>query len=190
MITQLAKLLLVTTIVGGYLMLCKSLYADPVTESDKQVELFELGQGTYRWWGIKVYDARLMVEKSFDGNYFYSRPIALEIQYDIDIDSDDLIETTKEEWDELSISKTDWCRNRDEWVTQLASIWPNLEQGDKLRHEVNRKGESLFFFNNVYLGKISDLNFGPCFLSIWLAPDTSAPRLRKRLLALQKSKRR
>lgn len=185
-----SRLLFLITVLVASLILPRSLSADPKTTKDKQAELIELGQGTYRWWGIKVYDARLMVEKSFDGNYFYSRPIVLEIQYDIDIESEDLIETTKEEWEELSISKTDWCRNRTDWLTQLAEIWPNLEQGDTLRHEVNRNGESLFYFNDEYLGKIEDVNFGPCFLSIWLAPDTSAPGLRKRLLAQQTSNRR
>ncbi len=164
--------------------------AKVTSEGEFDRQLTELGKGSFRWWGIKVYDARLLVNEEFDGNYFYNRPLTLEIQYDIDIDSEDLVETTREEWEELSISQTDWCRDREQWLTQLSQLWPDLKQGDKLRHEINVQGESVFYFNDQRLGEIKDINFGPCFLSIWLASDTSAPGLRKNLLALKSQKGR
>ncbi|NVJ61978.1 MAG: chalcone isomerase family protein [Gammaproteobacteria bacterium] len=145
-------------------------------------ELSLQGEGTYRWWGIKVYDAKLYVSPDFSGDALTSKPLALEIIYDIDIDKKDLVETTEEEWDELKISKTEQCKSRKQWAEKLLEIWPNLEQGDKLKFNVYQDGQSEFFYNNDSVGVIDDKNFAPCFLAIWLAEDTSASSLRRSLL--------
>lgn len=140
------------------------------------------GEGTYRWWGIKIYDAKLFVAQDFSGDALNSKPLALEITYDIDIDKKDLVETTEEEWDELKISTSEQCQSRKLWAEKLLNIWPNLEQGDRLKYQVYDNGSSEFFHNEKSVGAITDENFAPCFLAIWLAEDTSASGLRKDLL--------
>ncbi|NVJ51806.1 MAG: chalcone isomerase family protein [Gammaproteobacteria bacterium] len=141
--------------------------------------------GTYRWWGIKIYDATLEHPGGQPNEVMYARPLKFTIVYDIDIDKDDLLETTIEQWEELAISRTESCQERQPWVQRLSQIWPNLEQGDSLTFEVFQNGESQFLYNQKPIGTLADTQFAPCFLAIWLAEDTSASSLRKQLLNLE-----
>lgn len=147
-------------------------------------ELREIGKGKYTWFGIKIYDARLLAPADFKGEFETASPLILEIEYDMDIDSKDLVETTQDEWKELKIGQSETCKNQLEWAKRLAVIWPDLKQGDKLRLNVNKKRESEFFYNEKSIGLIEDPNFSTCFLAIWLAKDSSADDLREDLLAL------
>jgi hypothetical protein len=141
------------------------------------------GEGSYNWWGIKIYDARLLTLSNFNSDFMSVKPIALEIRYDMDIDSEDLIKTTKEEWNRLQLVKESKCDERNQWLQELSAIWPDLNEGDRLQFLLATSGESMFFFNGQFIGKISDSHFGGCFLAIWLAADSSASKLRQQLLA-------
>ena len=145
-----------------------------------------IGQGTYTWWGIKIYDAKLRSTDSFSGDYKSHRPIELTITYDIDIDKDDLMETTMDEWASLKIGQSEYCSNKKDWSRQLLSIWPNLKQGDSLTVHVAETNRSAFSYNGKAIGNIEDPRFANCFLSIWLAEDTSAKSLRKKLLNIKR----
>jgi len=141
---------------------------------------------TYRWWGIKVYDAYLRFTPENSKPAYQVRPLEFKIVYDIDIERDELIETTVDEWNNLAISKTDLCQSRQDWVKLLANIWPNLSQGDQLTLKVAENGSATFLHNQKEIGTLHDQNFAPCFLAIWLAEDTSAKSLRRDLLQLSR----
>ena len=144
----------------------------------------EQGKGSFRWFGIKVYDAKLLVVPTFTGDYLNDRPMALEITYDIDIDKNDLVDTTLDEIKNLKIGQSQQCKNKQLWASELRMIWPNLKQGDTLKYQINLDNSSNFYHNQKSIGSITDRNFASCFISIWLATDTSAKNLRKKLLGI------
>lgn len=144
----------------------------------------KVGEGKYTWFGIKIYDARLFAPKGFNGDFETTSPIVLEIEYDMDIDSKDLVETTQDEWKDLKIGRSETCKNQVAWAGILSVIWPDLKQGDKLRLNVDNNRVSQFFYNEKSIGLIDDPDFATCFLAIWLAEDSSADDLREDLLAL------
>ncbi|WP_144395105.1 chalcone isomerase family protein [Pleionea sediminis] len=147
-------------------------------------QLTEVGNGKYTWFGIKVYDAKLLAGENFDGDFKKSAPLALEILYDMDIDSSDLVETTNDEWEEIAIGKTNFCQGKKLWSEQLLDIWPDLKEGDRLKLFVDEERSSTFYHNDSVIGSIKDPNFSTCFLAIWLAEDSSAQDLREDLLSL------
>ncbi len=173
--------------IGALLCCCAQVsQATSFVNNDSQQVWHTQGSGTYRWFGIKIYDAKLLVAPKFNGDFKQARPIALEITYDIDIDKNDLIETTLEEWESLEIGKSQTCQNQQLWAKQLEQVWPNLKQGDKLRLEIDIKNQASFYYNDDLTGAMQDVNFGTCFLAIWLDKDSSAPGLRKKLLNLKR----
>ena len=147
-------------------------------------QFVEQGKGTFRWFGIKIYDVKLLVLPSFSGDYLKDRPMTLEFVYDIDIDKNDLVETTLDEINNLKIGQSQQCNKKQQWATELLSIWPNLKQGDTLKYQLNQDSTSSFYHNQKAVGAITDRNFSSCFISIWLAADTSAKDLRKKLLGI------
>ena len=129
---------------------------------------------TFLFWS--VYDSRLY---SADGQYREGqRPLRLEIQYLLDVDADDLVARTVEEWQHQQLQHP----RQEQWAQRLASIWPDIKEGDVLAIELDSEGVSTFYRNGHVLGVLDDPAFGPQFLAIWLSPDTSRPELRVALM--------
>lgn len=138
--------------------------------------LIEVGRGEMDWLWLSLYKAKLMTAT---GHYQQEQyPQLLEIEYYRDIDSEDLLQATREQWQKLGFSNTDIER----WLSVLASIWPDVKQGDYLSFMVIDGKTSQFFYNQQPLNMIDDAHFAQAFLAIWLSPKTSRPSLRAQLL--------
>lgn len=126
-----------------------------------------------------VYTSRLY---SRDGQYSdHQRPIKLEIQYLRAIKAHALIESTRKEWARLGFSHP----HQQQWLKQLTSIWPDIQPYDVLAIQLDKNQQSVFLFNGLEVGQITDPDFGRHFLDIWLSPNTSQPQLRLALLGEQ-----
>jgi len=146
-------------------------------------ELVEVGSGEMRWFGMEIYDARLLngsgrfVDVGVDG------PMALEITYRRSIPRDRLVKTTEREWNrlerELGLPERAIVRG---WLQQLTVIWPDVGPGDRIL-AVSEPGAATRFYGNAgFLGAIEDPAFGAAFLGIWLHPNTRAADLRAALI--------
>lgn len=132
---------------------------------------------TFLFWS--VYDSRLY---SLDGQYDDGqRPLRLEIQYLLDVDADDLVSRTLEEWRHQQLQHP----RQQQWGAQLAGIWPDIREGDVLAIELDAAGDNTFYLNGELLGGVDDEAFGSQFLAIWLSPATSQPDLRLALIGDQ-----
>jgi len=139
------------------------------------------------FWSI--YDSRLY---SADGSYTEGqRPLRPELQYLRDVEGSDLVEHTHNEWQHLQLRS----ESKAAWLEQLAAMWPDVRENDVLAMadvrendvlamEIGESGGSTFTLNGEALGSISDPEFGPSFLAIWLSPDTSQPGLRRDLIGM------
>lgn len=105
-------------------------------------------------------------------------PLALNIQYLRDIDAQDLVDKTAEEWQKLGFSD----EQISPWLEQIKAIWPDIVKGDELLLVVEADKRSRFYHNQELIGDMQDTAFGPSFLAIWLDENCSFPKLRKKLI--------
>lgn len=145
--------------------------------------LVEVGSGELRWFGMEVYEARLLSSDGrFDGN-LGDGPVALEIVYRRNISRASLVRTTGREWQrlhrELGLGAPDQVTR---WLADVGEIWPDVAPGDRIIAFVEPAGRTVFYGNDGPLGVIEDPAFGPAFLGIWLHPGTRAADLRAELI--------
>lgn len=138
--------------------------------------LQQVGSAKLEMYFFDIYYSELY---SADGQYQAAQyPLALRIRYLRDIKAEDLIEKTAEEWKKLGYRS----EKTDPWLAKLATMWPDIKKQDVLTLIVNDNGSSEFYFNDQSIGKMSDDEFGSHFLDIWLAENSSFPKLRRKLI--------
>ena len=149
---------------------------DPNTSQEQERPLKLVGQGTMRWLWLDIYEALLWTPS---GTYQAQQwPLSLELIYSRNISREQLLQSTEEEWQRQGINY------QSQWLTQLNSIWPDINRRDKLLLKVNPKGQSQFFYNDHSIGHINDVEFSAAFTAIWLSNNTLQPSLRNQLIGL------
>lgn len=138
----------------------------------------EVGKAKFSVLFWDIYQSRLLTQ---NGKFEHlSQDVIFEITYLKDINKEDLLTRTVEQWQHLEIAPEMY----QQFTSPLLTIWPNIKAGDSLLMRVEN-GISEFYFNQTYIGQINDERFAPLFLSIWLAPNTSQPDLRAQLLGIK-----
>lgn len=133
-----------------------------------------VGSASFNWLLWKVYDISLLTP---GGTYDQGEPpLALVITYARDIAGEQLLSTTIEEWERQQIG---W---KQEWVTRLDKIFPDVSVGDQLLLRVDERGYSAFYFNGQPIGVIEEPRFSDAFLSIWLSSNTRSKKLTRELM--------
>ncbi|QTH62865.1 chalcone isomerase family protein [Psychrosphaera ytuae] len=151
------------------------------TSASTQLKQVGMAEFSYLFWD--VYDSYLFNHSGkIDPNYtwYEQAPLVLEIRYKRDIKADELIDSTIEQWQHLNLKADQY----EAYVPWLKKVWPNLKKGDRLALLV-QDGQSVFFYNQQELARQPDPYFARIFLDIWLSPDTSEPKLRKKLLGIK-----
>jgi len=144
-------------------------------------ELTTVGEGSYRYMFWQLYDARLASENGKFENYQQSAPLLLELTYKRDITRQQFIDATVDEWQKLGHSSK---AQQQQWAQQLQSLWQDVKKGDTLGALLQDDGSVKFYLNGAETGVLEDTAFGTAFFDIWLHPDTSAPKLRRQLIAI------
>ena len=145
-------------------------------------ELKTVGEGSYRYLFWQLYDARLATVDGAFSDYQKNAPVLLELTYKRDITKQQFIDATVDEWKKLGHSSE---AQQQQWAAQLQNLWQDVKQGDRLAALLLDDGRVQFYFNGVETGILADTAFGAAFFDIWLHPDTSAPKLRRQLIAAQ-----
>ncbi|MCU6435023.1 chalcone isomerase family protein [Undibacterium sp. Jales W-56] len=142
-----------------------------------------LGHGTFRWFGIAVYDAQLWVGK--DGyapeanGQLGRQPIALDLTYARSLIGKKIAEASIEEIQKLKLGSEE---QRKTWLAQMTQLFPNVKEGNHITGVFLPGLAARFYFDGKLLGEIRDPEFAHAFFSIWLDKKTSAPGLRDKLL--------
>lgn len=148
-------------------------------KTDFSTKLSAVGRGELTWLGLTIYQASLW---TVDGKYQsidQSKPIALAITYQKNIDSQALVERTVEEWEHLNIFDS---KTRKFWGDRLVTIWPDVKPEDNITTLLTTDQKTRFYYNDKLIAELNEPEFGKALLSIWLDPNTSEPGLRKRLI--------
>ncbi|MFD2178200.1 chalcone isomerase family protein [Veronia pacifica] len=139
-----------------------------------------VGEASLSWGFWTIYDSQLATP---DGQYLGSAgPLALKITYRRDIDGEDLLDATGDQWEHLGYQLSEY----QPWVKELGTVFPNVKKGDQLIYTLNN-GVGIFYFREnrgvpKVVGKTSSSDMADAFSAIWLSPDTSYPNLRLALI--------
>ena len=145
-------------------------------------ELKTVGEGSYRYLFWQLYDARLATADGAFTDYRQNAPVLLELTYKRDITKQQFIDATVDEWKKLGHSSAE---QQQLWAALLQTLWQDVKEGDRLAALLLDDGRVQFYFNGAETGVLDDTAFGAAFFDIWLHPDTSAPKLRRQLIAAQ-----
>ena len=138
-----------------------------------------LGSGEMRWFGFKLYDARLWVAPQSDPARVADQAFALELRYAREIPSARLVEASVEEMERLGEPAGERLAG---WRRLLAGVFPDVRPGEVIIG-LNRPGEGAAFYHQGRLtGRVTDAEFARRFFAIWLDARTREPDLRRRLL--------
>lgn len=141
-----------------------------------QAEKVGEGSLTYLFW--HVYDAVLYAS---EGEWQSEQPYALSLTYQRSLEGKQIADRSIEEIrrqginDELKMAS---------WHRKLSQILPDVDEGTVLTGIFTEDRTTVFYQADTKLGEIDDPDFGEHFFAIWLGENTSAPNLRKKLLAL------
>ena len=129
---------------------------------------------------FEVYESSLYTPT---GQYAgFNDTVRLDIRYLRDFAAAALLKQTAKEWQKLDMTNADI----NQWLPQLANIWPDVSQNDVLSARRIHPSKLDFYFNEQLIGSINDHQLADAFLAIWLSPNTSEPDLRKQLIGMKK----
>jgi hypothetical protein len=138
--------------------------------------LTPIGEGTMRFFGLKVYDVRLWTPmRSFN----HLDPFALELIYDLSLSGRDIAERSVKEMRGLGYSDEVKLKR---WGDEMARIFPDIKQGDTLVGVSVPGKEARFYTREKFIAAVADPEFARAFFDIWLSERTSAPGVRSKLL--------
>jgi hypothetical protein len=171
---------------GALLMVALSAFANQSQPAFLKSHLPEASlnaTGTFRWFGLKVYDAELWLPPSAEINNLYQQPFALKLTYARSLKGLAIAESSAEEMQRLGQGTP---AQRQAWLQKMTALFPNVEAGEAITG-VYQPGRGVwFYFNQQPLGTIEDEQFGRAFFAIWLDARTRAPGLRASLLGQTK----
>ena len=139
------------------------------------------GQGTLRFWGLDIYQARLWVSPGFQADRYAALPLALTLAYQRDFSAKSIAERSLTEMQRIGEFSTPQAT---QWRQDLQAALPDIKAGDQLTGLYQPGGASVFQIKGRTVGEVKDPAFGPLFFGIWLSARTSEPRLRDALLAM------
>lgn len=137
------------------------------------------GTGVLRFFGLRVYEARLWTLPDFDADDYARRPFALELVYDRKLEGSAIAERSVAEMRRVGNFDVDSAAR---WLALMRQAFPDVAAGDRLVGLNDGQGEVRFFHNGRPTAQTVDADYARLFFGIWLARQTSAPALRDSLL--------
>jgi hypothetical protein len=139
------------------------------------------GQGSFRWFGLKIYDAQFWVgDKGYRASAPSAAGFALDLRYARRLQGVKIADAAQEEMLKLNLGS---AAQRAAWQTKMANIFPDVQEGTHLTGVYLPNQGARFYLDGKLLGEIMDAEFGQAFFAIWLDARTTAPALRSALLA-------
>ncbi|MFM7026701.1 MAG: chalcone isomerase family protein [Limnohabitans sp.] len=140
------------------------------------------GQATLRYWGMRVYQARLWTQPDFRADKAAEQPLALELRYLLDLGGSAIAERSLQEMRRAGPISAE---RAERWLAAMQRLFPDIKSGERLTGVLQPGQGVSFWHNDRQIGQIADAEFARLFFGIWLAPTTSEPDMRLALLGLQ-----
>ncbi len=140
------------------------------------------GQGVLRWFGLKIYEARLWTGgESLDPARYEQAAFALDLRYARALDGAAIAQASHKEITRLGFGSAE---QRAAWLDAMHRIFPDVTDGDRITGVHHPERGVAFYRNDVPIGRIDAPGFGHAFFAIWLDRRTVAPDVRNALLGL------
>lgn len=141
-----------------------------------------VGSGSLRWFGLKIYDAKLWSEQQpFDAN----APFALELTYHRTISREQFVETSLDEIKRLFTDRYS-AETLKRWEAEMNRAFPNVKAGDQLIGVYEPGVGCRFYDANQLTTSVKDPEFARAFFAIWLDKRSKDSDLRAKLLGSAK----
>ncbi|NIF82400.1 hypothetical protein F3J24_02605 [Comamonas sp. Tr-654] len=140
-----------------------------------------IGKGVLRFFGLRVYEARLWAAAGFPAEDYARHPFALELVYDRKLEGMAIAERSIAEMRRVGSFTEEQAR---QWLELMKQAFPNVQAQDRLLGLNDGQGEVRFFHNGRQTAQLRDAEYVRLFFGIWLSPRTSAPAMRSSLLGL------
>jgi len=137
------------------------------------------GEATLRFFGLRVYHARLWTKPEFRADRFIEQPVVLELEYLRDLKGGAIAERSVQEMRRAGGFSEAQAEG---WLAEMRRIFPDVKNGDRLTGLYEPGQGARFWYNGQPAGAVADPEFGRLFFGIWLAPTTSEPAMRLALL--------
>jgi hypothetical protein len=137
------------------------------------------GTGVLRFFGLRVYEARLWTPPDFDAENYARHPFALELVYDRKLEGQAIAERSVAEMRRVGSFDEATAKR---WLALMTQAFPNVVAQDRLLGLHDGQGEVRFFHNGRLTAQTVDADYARLFFGIWLARQSSAPALRESLL--------
>lgn len=155
--------------------------AAPPYIQDEVPQVRLAGQGSFRWFGLKIYDAQLWVgAQGIDANAPLMSKLVLELRYARSLQGAKIAATSQQEMQKLGLGT---AQQRADWQARMEDIFPDVRDGTHLSGVFLPDQGARFYLNGRAIGEIMDAEFGRAFFAIWLDAKTTDPTLRSALLA-------
>ena len=150
-----------------------------LARSPELASLRQLAQAQMRFFGLLIYDIRLWAKAPVDAQNWAQQVLALELEYARSLSG---VEIAKRSLAEMRRQAEISSEQGQRWLSEMEAAFPDVKAGDRISG-VNAPGEGInFFLNGALQRSVKDPAFSRLFLGIWLAPQTSEPKLRSQLL--------
>lgn len=140
-----------------------------------------VGKGVLRFFGLRVYEARLWASPGFPPEDYARHPFALELIYDRKLEGMAIAERSIAEMRRVGSFTEEQTR---QWLELMKQAFPDVLAQDRLLGLYDGQGEVRFFHNSRQTAQLRDAEYARLFFGIWLSPQTSAPAMRSSLLGL------
>jgi hypothetical protein len=138
------------------------------------------GQGSYRWFGLKIYDAEFWVGyQGYRPDAPESAKFALKLTYARDLYGERIAQSSIDEISQLGFGTG---AQREVWLKQMKALFPDVREGTQITGIYLPDRSARFYLGGTPLGEIAYTEFARAFFAIWLDPHTSAGSLRSQLL--------
>ena len=159
----------------------KSVNAIPLVKQMEELNV-KVGEGYLRFFGFKLYKAKLFSNSNFDKKNIFSNKFALQIKYYKNFTSKEISELSIKEIRKLQLGDDIKLQK---WLRWMIVNFPDVSKNDLLIGIYSPKNAFTLYYNNVYFSSNIDIEFSRSFFSIWLDKKTSEPNLRKKLLNIK-----
>lgn len=133
-----------------------------------------VGSAHLKVFWFDIYTAEL---QSPSGEFVsYDKPLMLSLNYRRNISKKSLLKETRKQ-----IKPFAEPAKLASWMQKLDALWPDIAKGDQLRFWIDTQGKGHFFHNQNWIGSLEEPAFSRAFIQIWLSPDSSYPKLARKL---------
>lgn len=137
------------------------------------------GEATLRYFGLRVYHARLWTLPEFRTRQPTEQSLVLELEYLRQLKGSAIAERSLQEMQRAGPIPEAQARR---WLAEMQKIFPDVKAGDRITGQHLPGQGARFWLNGRAVGQVDDADFGRLFFGIWLAPTTSEPDMRLALL--------